>query len=248
MAEALTQGCAQHENLFECPDNLIYWSPPLDEYGLIVHDGGRSYVLISTCPWCDRRLPNSKREAWATELEKVGVESPFFDEGPAPFASDAWYRATGDSTCRGEPSPREESAYRFSGSFTIPAPPGWSFRESLTIHGDRETSVTAESDPADGRADSKHYADIHGSQYREELPNYKELSYRPANLLGGRNCWVRTFEWAVDGEDPVTEIQVDYVADGRRYSVTASTPSAHFAAVEHGLMTILERVLIEIGS
>jgi hypothetical protein len=92
MAEALTQACAQHENPFDCPDNLVYWSPPLDEYGLIVHDGGPSYVLISTCPWCGSKLPDSRREAWAAELEKLGYDTPFFDEVPAAYQSDAWYR------------------------------------------------------------------------------------------------------------------------------------------------------------
>ena len=42
MAEALVQACGQHDDPFECPDNLIYWSSPLDEYGLIVHDGSEA--------------------------------------------------------------------------------------------------------------------------------------------------------------------------------------------------------------
>jgi len=92
MAAALSQACPQHDDPFECPDNLLYWSPPLDEYGLIVHDGGASYVLVAACPWCGRKLPDSRREQWFVELEKLGYDSPLVDEVPAPFDSDRWYR------------------------------------------------------------------------------------------------------------------------------------------------------------
>ncbi len=95
MAAALSQACFEHDEPFECPDNLVYWCPPLDEYGLIVHDGGRSYLLVSVCPWCGRRLPDSKREQWFAELEKIGVDSPLVDKLPAPFDSDQWYREAG---------------------------------------------------------------------------------------------------------------------------------------------------------
>lgn len=64
MAAALSQACPEHNDPFECPDNLFCWCPPLDEYGLVIHDGGASYVFVSTCPWCGRRLPDSKRERW----------------------------------------------------------------------------------------------------------------------------------------------------------------------------------------
>jgi hypothetical protein len=92
MEATLSQTCPQHDDPFECPDNLMYWSPPLDEYGLIVHDGGASYVLVAACPWCGRKLPDSKREQWFDELEKLGYESPLVDEVPTPFDSDRWYR------------------------------------------------------------------------------------------------------------------------------------------------------------
>lgn len=33
--------------------------PASKEYGLIVHDGGTSYVAIRFCPWCGVRLSYS---------------------------------------------------------------------------------------------------------------------------------------------------------------------------------------------
>jgi len=54
MAMQLAWKCDDHSNVFECPDALITKSR--DEYGLIVHDGGSSYVAISHCPWCGTKL------------------------------------------------------------------------------------------------------------------------------------------------------------------------------------------------
>ncbi len=63
--EAMTQhvnyACDQHPDPFECPDNLLYYSPRFSEYGLIIHDGGSSYFIIHYCPWCGSALPESTR-------------------------------------------------------------------------------------------------------------------------------------------------------------------------------------------
>lgn len=85
--------CVQHPDPFECPDNLIYYSLQFDEYGIIVHDGGSSYIEITYCPWCGRKLPESKRDKWFEELEKLGFEDPLFREDiPRPFQTDEWYK------------------------------------------------------------------------------------------------------------------------------------------------------------
>jgi hypothetical protein len=47
--------CKTHKNPFDCPDNLIYYSPN-KVYGLIVHDGSSSYVIIDYCPFCGKKL------------------------------------------------------------------------------------------------------------------------------------------------------------------------------------------------
>ncbi len=40
------------------PDHMIYYSSQFDEYGIIVHDGGSSYIIIRHCPWCGKNCPN----------------------------------------------------------------------------------------------------------------------------------------------------------------------------------------------
>ncbi|MGH3035219.1 MAG: DUF6980 family protein [Gaiellaceae bacterium] len=62
MARAVEVECETHPDRFDCPDALVYWSTRFEEYGLIVHDGGSSYVMIAVCPWCGARLPGSKRQ------------------------------------------------------------------------------------------------------------------------------------------------------------------------------------------
>jgi hypothetical protein len=52
MTFQLNQQCSQHADVFDCPDVLIFHSQQNKTYGLIVHDGGTSYIEIAYCPWC----------------------------------------------------------------------------------------------------------------------------------------------------------------------------------------------------
>jgi len=55
MAAQLSVTCDVHETS-ECPDILIGYFSTTGDYGLRVHDGGSSMILIDFCPWCRRRL------------------------------------------------------------------------------------------------------------------------------------------------------------------------------------------------
>ena len=92
MTQGVTYRCPEHPNPFDCGDTLVVYAPPFDEYGLMVHDGGASYVLIRHCPWCGARLPESRRDDWFDALEAIGIDAPLFAEIPEPFKTDAWYR------------------------------------------------------------------------------------------------------------------------------------------------------------
>jgi hypothetical protein len=61
MNETVEYICEAHKSPFDCPDNLIYYSSKFNEYGLIIHDGGSSFIVISFCPFCGTKLPDSKR-------------------------------------------------------------------------------------------------------------------------------------------------------------------------------------------
>jgi len=90
LAHQLTHACAQHEHAADCPDVVIAYDPRFDEY-FIRTDSVR--VNISHCPWCGRRLPESKRDLWFEELERLGFERPLEQGIPAAFRSGEWRRA-----------------------------------------------------------------------------------------------------------------------------------------------------------
>lgn len=56
MQAALEMHCDTHSDPFECPDSLIAYHEGLNQFGLIVHDGGTSVVVIRHCPWCAAAL------------------------------------------------------------------------------------------------------------------------------------------------------------------------------------------------
>ena len=63
MAYHVSQECDQHPDPFDCPDHLIHYSSPKGTYGLIIHDGGTSFVSIHFCPWCGTALPSDEPPA-----------------------------------------------------------------------------------------------------------------------------------------------------------------------------------------
>jgi rRNA maturation endonuclease Nob1 len=56
MTEAVTASCERHPERFDCPDILIHYSPRSRCCGIIIHDGGSSFVTIDFCPWCGSSL------------------------------------------------------------------------------------------------------------------------------------------------------------------------------------------------
>lgn len=48
--------CSEHDSPFDCPDWLIVRNHDENEYGIVIHDGGESFVKIAFCPWCGRKL------------------------------------------------------------------------------------------------------------------------------------------------------------------------------------------------
>lgn len=76
---------------FDNADTPIVFSRKFDEYGLKVLDGGSSSILITHCPWCGQKLPNSKRDQWFDEIEKLGID-PWTENVPDKYNTDEWFR------------------------------------------------------------------------------------------------------------------------------------------------------------
>jgi hypothetical protein len=77
-------------NVFGCPDNLLYYDEKFNEYGIIIHDGGQSYLTIIYCPWCGIKLPDSQRDRWFDELEKLGFDNPYEQKIPKRYKTREW--------------------------------------------------------------------------------------------------------------------------------------------------------------
>jgi hypothetical protein len=92
MARAVTTECEQHSDRLDCPDALLDYSAKFCEYGIIVHDGGTAICLINFCPWCGARLPESQRDRWFDEIERLGLSGPDDPAIPERLQSDAWWR------------------------------------------------------------------------------------------------------------------------------------------------------------
>ena len=90
MAIALDHACDQHPTPFDCPDTVLVYNEPFDEYGIPVRDGGESYVMVTHCPWCGVMLPDSRREAWFDEIDKLGLAAAPFEDIPEKFLTAAW--------------------------------------------------------------------------------------------------------------------------------------------------------------
>ena len=90
MKAALAFSCDQHTDPFECADAPMIYNEPFDEYGLIVHDGSGSYVLIQNCPWCGTSLPPSQRDRWFDVIEAQMLDANGADTIPKRFLTSEW--------------------------------------------------------------------------------------------------------------------------------------------------------------
>jgi hypothetical protein len=76
---------------FEDGDTPILYCEKFDEYGLKINDGGSSSILIAFCPWCGQKLPDSKREKWFDEMERLGMD-PWNGDIPKKYLSNEWFQ------------------------------------------------------------------------------------------------------------------------------------------------------------
>lgn len=90
MDEQLRFDCDTHNDPFDCPDQLILYNEKFDEYSIIIHDGGTSSVNIEFCPWCGKKLPKTKRDAWFNIIENLGLE-PDSPNIPKEYLSNEWW-------------------------------------------------------------------------------------------------------------------------------------------------------------
>jgi hypothetical protein len=78
MRVELSSTCKQHSSRFECPDALLIESAG-SGFGIVIHNGGSSFVQIHFCPWCGTSL-QAATEPSAIEQSTAQAKS----EAPRP--------------------------------------------------------------------------------------------------------------------------------------------------------------------
>jgi len=90
MTASLEMSCGQHTDPFDCPDVSLVFHEIFTEYGMPIRDGGSSYLLISHCPWCGARLPESGRDLWFDTIEAAGLADTPMAQLPERFRTAQW--------------------------------------------------------------------------------------------------------------------------------------------------------------
>ena len=62
LADQIGHRCDDHADPADCPDSLIVALQETGEFGIRIHDGGRSFVKIRHCPWCGADLSRAAPE------------------------------------------------------------------------------------------------------------------------------------------------------------------------------------------
>ena len=135
---------------------------------------------------------------------------------------------------------------RFRSETSAPVPEGWFTKDSITLLSpDGQANVIASSEPLDPSIDTARYAEVQGELLTKEFPGYVEHEYRQVEVFGGREGYLRAFEWRPPDGEPVTQLQIYHASEGRGFTATATTPSAHFAEKEFLLRQIMDDLMIE---
>jgi len=53
--------CREMTDYLRDEDEIMYYSKKYNEYLIPIHDGGTSGILIRYCPWCGKKVPESRR-------------------------------------------------------------------------------------------------------------------------------------------------------------------------------------------
>ena len=75
LAYYLERECAIHSDPWDCPDRLFYRAND-GEIGIVVHDGGSSFVTMLYCPFCGREQVTTFDAEELTDIQ-VASGDPF---------------------------------------------------------------------------------------------------------------------------------------------------------------------------
>lgn len=90
----MTFCCERMRYAVENPEIPIVYTPKFREPGVRVLDGGTSTIELLFFPRFGQKLPDSLRDQWFEELERLGID-PINTDVPAEFSDERWYAERG---------------------------------------------------------------------------------------------------------------------------------------------------------
>jgi hypothetical protein len=128
----------------------------------------------------------------------------------------------------------------FRSDLTALIPSGWLVRESIELASvDDNAYVTAAVDAVDPKTTAHQLAERYATVLSKQLSGYEEIRIDEADLPGGRSAVVRKFRWTPPSGEPVEELQMYAVQDGRGVVATAMARETGFDELEPKLRELL---------
>lgn len=81
--------CEDMQEALSDHEHPLYYSGAYQEFGIQL-SSKFEYSVLAHCMWCGNKLPDSRRDQWFDELEKIGVD-PWEQDIPINFLSSAWW-------------------------------------------------------------------------------------------------------------------------------------------------------------
>lgn len=135
---------------------------------------------------------------------------------------------------------------KFKSQLSAPLPEGWFAKDSCTLLSpDGKANVIISSEPLASDIDTRSYAQIQGELLYNEFPGYREFVFESTEIFGGHSGYLRRFEWIPPDSEPVIQIQLYTVENGRGYTATATTLASDAKGLELDLRLILGGLRLE---
>ena len=147
----------------------------------------------------------------------------------------------------GVPMADRASTERFTWQFTTVMPPGWwAGGEIRLIAPDGRGHLIVSREPVDQEMDAGRYARDRGDALIQSSAAYRELEFAAVEMFGGRQGYLRRFEFAEPDGDLTTHIELYCVEGGRAYVATATMPSEDSGGYEQDMRLILSGLRFEL--
>ncbi|MFN8523152.1 MAG: hypothetical protein U0821_08605 [Chloroflexota bacterium] len=96
MPENPPHGCERMLQAISSEDDIIRYSDRYRRYGIVIHDGTESVLVIQYCPFCGSRLPEPLDDKWFDLFYAMEEDlEPYDLNVPVEMRDGTWWRRRG---------------------------------------------------------------------------------------------------------------------------------------------------------